>query len=146
LKRPTFRYSHAISFDCVAICFIGLFEMQRRDFLLCSAALAAGSMAAAAVSAKPPKRLWVTVVPTDNGNVAKVTGPPDRVRAFVEEYQTQLWPEWRTHKNDLARKQMQRLKADHDKGFGLVSANKAVYNDALLKAAAIFAVPIGVVS
>lgn len=120
--------------------------MQRRNFLLCSAALAAGSIAAATVSAEPPKRLWVTVGPTDNGNVAKVTGPPEKVRAFIEDFQTQLWPEWRTHKNDLARKQMQRLKPDHDKGFGLVAVSHKVHNDALLKAAANFAVPIGVVA
>ena len=120
--------------------------MQRRDFLLCSAALAAGSVIAASVSAEPPKRLSVIVVPTDNGNVAKVTGPPEKVRAFVEEYQTHLWPDWRISKSDYARKAMARLKPDHDKGFAIVSAHSQYAHDAILKAAANFAVPIGVVA
>ena len=113
---------------------------------MCSAALAAGAVTAATVSAKPPKRLSVIVLPTENGDVAKVTGPPEKVRAFVEDFQTELWPDWRTHKADGARKQMQRFKADHDKGFGLVAAGKGRFYDALLQAAAKHSVPIGAIA
>ena len=124
--------------------------MQRRDFLLAGAALAAGpftgEFAGTALTDSPQKRLQVRVVPTDNGNVAQVAGPPNQVRAFVEDYQTQLWPDWRTHKNDLARKQLQRLKPQHEKGFALVAANKGRHYEALLQAAAKHAVPIGVVA
>lgn len=120
--------------------------MQRRDFLAVGGALAAGSVFAASTSAEPPKRLSVVILPTDNGNVAKITGPPAKVREFVEDYQTYLWPDWRTHRLDDARKQMERLKTDHDKGHGLVSVNWRRFHDALLLTAAKHAVPIGAIA
>ena len=63
----------------------------------------------------------------------EVSGSPEQCQRFVEAFQTHLWPDWRAHKNDSARKQMLKCAELCRSGFGRVSTSGRQCRDALLK-------------
>ena len=73
--------------------------MQRRTFFGgLMALIGLGSLVA---QAEPKQRPKIRV--RRLSHTAQVEGDPNLVREFVHRYQTELWPEWRTHKCSAAR-------------------------------------------
>lgn len=51
--------------------------------------------------------IQITLRPDDKNRMcAKLTGSPDDCQKFTEQWQTHVWPDWRTHENSGAREQM----------------------------------------
>jgi hypothetical protein len=100
--------------------------MNRRFFLSCI--VAAASVAGFALEPRKRGAIIITKIKVSNcggpeatPSHAVVEGHPDDVKEFVELFQTNLWPEWRTHDNPLARQQMAKCAEHHATGKGAVS-------------------------
>lgn len=63
----------------------------------------------------------------------EVNGSPEDCQAFAEAFQTNLWPEWRTHSNDIARRIMRQCESLHRTGCARVSSHGKQLEEALGK-------------
>lgn len=120
--------------------------MLRRSFLQYAASILAGTQILLQTIAPEPEpklkffdkdkpageRLDCLTVQVD-GRVVLLKGNPDDVRDFCEAYQTNLWPEWRTHKNDMARRQMKQMRPSLAAGLGGVSVGDRQQSAAYVK-------------
>jgi hypothetical protein len=63
----------------------------------------------------------------------EVQGPTEKCRDFVIAFQTHLWPEWRTHHDDLGRVAMANCFKSWPPGVGRVYSNDKLCQEALRK-------------
>ena len=95
--------------------------MRRRLFLSRSAiALSAVVALSVAGISKGPT---VSLVGCQRTGYFEVCGSPEDCQKFVEAFQTQLWPEWRTHSDGSARRIMRQCATIWREGLGLVSTS-----------------------
>lgn len=109
--------------------------MKRRSFLSCSAVALS---AVAEMSVVGVAKDCVSLVGYQHNGYFEVNGTTEDCRKFVESFQTNLWPEWRTHSNDMARRVVENCFAKWPAGVGRVSNDGKQCREALQKTFAQF--------
>lgn len=102
--------------------------MMRRRFFTAPAAVAA--MAGLGfVKARPS-----LLVHEQNAFTVRVSGTADEIAKFQDAYQTHLWPDWKTHKLDTARRQVAHFQNAWANGYGLFYSGSALHRSAIAHA------------